>query len=155
MKVERDPLETSRNSVPVLPHNTPYIHFVNHFLRPLKPCLISGLSNDWNATKHWTTTDVRTGSLIPNFSALQVAFRDSQGCVTLCDVLGDDGNFQQKEMTVSQFIENVLSNSNRNFFKSTQKTYLKDFHFMLSNNSLKDVYDVPYFFQGRHPRKGS
>jgi hypothetical protein len=131
--------------IPVINKNVSYQVFLDTFLRPLKPCIVSGLQDDWSAAKEWTTWDSSTNNLIPNFSTLKDVFGEYQCCVTFCDETDSNGDTIQQEMPVSQFIDDIHQ---KDFITSTRKRYLKDFHFMRVNASLKSPYSVPNFFQG-------
>ena len=128
--------------IPVIDANISYKQFLDDFLRPLKPCLINGLTKDWLAAAKWTTTDSATGELIPDYAALNETFGDYPACITFCDELDVNGEAVQREMQVSQFITDIVSAS------TSHKRYLKDFHFMRANTSLTPPYSVPKFFRG-------
>lgn len=128
--------------IPVIDANISYKQFLDDFLRPLKPCLITGLTKNWLAATKWTTTDSATGELIPDYAALKETFGDYPACITFCDEKDINGETVQQEMRVSQFITDIVSASN------SHKRYLKDFHFMRVNTSLTPPYSVPKFFRG-------
>ena len=134
--------------IPVIDGNISYQQFLNEYLRPLKPCIISGLTEGWAAAKEWTVTDVATGILVPNFSILKQLFGDFDGCVTFCGEEDANGDAVQRDMPISQFIDDIQLTVHGGLFNSTRKTYLKDFHFMRVNPSIKQPYSVPIFFQG-------
>jgi hypothetical protein len=148
MTVEEEQRDGNGRGIPVVSSDISYSYFLNHFLRPLKPCLVSGLTEGWSAAIEWTTVDPLTAALIPNFSALRARFGSFNGCVTFCATKDSNGDALQEDMLISQFIDNVSSNSHENLFTSTTRRYLKDFHFMRVNPSLKSPYSVPIFFQG-------
>jgi hypothetical protein len=134
--------------ISVIPNDIPYKDFLDEYLRPLKPCLFSSVTESWPAVKQWTEIDSRTRTLIPNFSNLKVMFGENNGCVTFCNEYDVHGDTVQREMTVGNFLDNLLSNSGNDFFNTSRKTYLKDFHFMLANPDAAKMYDIPVYFQG-------
>jgi hypothetical protein len=134
--------------ISVIPNDIPYKDFLDEYLRPLKPCLFSSVTESWPAVKQWTEIDSRTRTLIPNFSNLKRTFGENDGCVTFCDEYDVHGDTVQREMTVGNFLDNLLSNSGNDFFNASRKTYLKDFHFMLANPDAAKMYDIPVYFQG-------
>jgi len=117
-----------------------YKKFLDDFLRPLEPCLIDGLTEDWIAAKEWVT-EKETGQVVPNLTALKETFGEYTGCVTFCDQTDINGETVQKDMKVSEFIELISP-------LKSEKRYLKDFHFMRVNSSLPKPYTVPKFFKG-------
>lgn len=131
--------------IPVVGPDLSYESFLDRFLRPLKPCIITGLTENWPAAHEWTTLDPKTDYLIPNLSLLREVFGSSNGCVTFCDELDADGDAILREMLVSKFINDICKNLDSG---TSQKTYLKDFHFMRATTSVKAPYTVPKFFQG-------
>jgi hypothetical protein len=114
-----------------------YTTFHARFLRPLQPCLITGLAETWPATRNWTCRD----PLVPKFAALKAAFGDVAACITFCDQLDGNGDPIQRDMSVCEFIDAVLT--------APGKRYLKDFHFC---HHLPPPYSVPEFFQGSLPQ---
>jgi hypothetical protein len=134
--------------IPIIDRAVPYKVFLDEYLRPLEPCIVSGLTREWAAAKEWTTLDTATDNLIPNFCVLDEVFGQYTGCVTFCAETDSDGDAIQRSMSVSNFIQNILSSSVHDYLNSTRKTYLKDFHFMRLNPSVKQPYVVPKFFQG-------
>jgi hypothetical protein len=133
---------TGDRGIPVIEKDVSYQVFLNEYLRPLEPCIISGLTDEWTASKEWTIGHPLTGELIPNFSKLKQAFGEYGCCVTFCNETDSNGETVQREMSVVQFIDSIHEHN------TTQKTYLKDFHFMRVNPSLKPPYLVPKFFEG-------
>jgi len=136
---------TGDRRIPVIEKDLSYQVFLNAYLRPLEPCIISGLTDEWTASKEWTIEDSSTGELIPNFSKLKHVFGECGCCVTFCDETDSNGETVQREMSVAQFIDSIQEHD------ATRKTYLKDFHFMRVNTSLKPPYSVPKFFEGMAP----
>ena len=129
--------------IPVIDRDFSYTQFLDDFLRPLRPCIIvSGLTEEWPSTKRWTIQDPSKGQLIPNYRTLEEDFGEYEGCITFCDETDSNGETVQREMLVSQYIDSITRH------ETTRKTYLKDFHFMRVNPSLKPPYSVPKFFQG-------
>ena len=137
MKVE----DAGERGISVIKADVSYKVFLDDYLRPLKPCIISGLTDVWTAAKEWTIRDSSTGKLIPNFSILKEIFGKYECCVTFCDETDANGDIVQREMSVLQFIDQ----------QNSRKTYLKDFHFMRANPSIKQPYSVSKFFQGNIP----
>lgn len=133
--------DQGERGIPVIKADVSYKLFLDEYLRPLKPCIISGLTDRWEGAKEWTRLDSSTGKLIPNFSILRQIFGKYECCVTFCDETDASGDVIQRKMSISQFIDQQKS----------RKTYLKDFHFMRVNPSLKQPYSVPKFFQGNMP----
>lgn len=133
--------DQGERGIPVIKADVSYKLFLDEFLRPLKPCIISGLTDRWDGAKEWTMLDSSTGKLIPNFSIVREIFGKYECCVTFCDETDASGDVIQRKMSVSQFIDQQKS----------RKTYLKDFHFMRVNPSLKQPYSVPKFFHGNIP----
>jgi hypothetical protein len=129
-----------------------YTEFLDGYLRPLKPCIVVGITEGWIAEREWTQIDPNTRTLIPNFSALKEAFGEYSGCITFCDEKDGNDDSVQREMTVGKFIDDILANSGCHFFDSSRKTYLKDFHLMRVNPSLSCPYKVPKYFQGYHQK---
>jgi hypothetical protein len=127
--------------IPVIKADVSYKIFLDEYLRPLKPCIISGLTDGWAAAKEWTISDRSTGKLNPNLSILEEIFGKYECCVTFCDETDANGDTVQREMSVSQFIDQ----------QNSRKTYLKDFHFMRVDPFVKQPYSVPKFFQGNIP----
>ena len=138
-------VEEGKRGIPIIGKKVCYQAFLNEFLRPLKPCIVSGLTEEWPATNRWTTIDPSTGTLIPNFSHLNDIFGKYECCITFCNEKDSNGNPIQKEMSVSEFINSILAH------ETSDKQYLKDFHFMRINPSLPTPYSVPEFFQGMFP----
>src|SRR5271154_4851803 len=128
--------------IPVITSEVLYKQFLDSYLRPLKPCIISNLTKDWLAAKEWVTTDSVTGIMVPNFATLKNHFGECDGCVTFCSERDSNGELIRREMSVTQFIDTLASN------RTTQKQYLKDFHFMRLNKSNTTPYTVPKFFEG-------
>ena len=135
----------NNRAIPIVAPDISYNEFLNSFLRPLKPCIITGLTKDWPAAHEWTTRDPATGQTVPKFSTLRDIFGSYQGCITFCDELDINGDARLRELRVSQFIDDFFRNLENG---TSQKTYLKDFHFMRVNEALKAPYTVPKFFQG-------
>ena len=125
--------------IPVVSGDSSYTQFLDNHLRALKPCLISGLTTVWTATREWTCRDPSTEKLIPNFSLLKELFGAETGCITFCSETDDHGELIQRELSVSSFIASFSNDASR-------KTYLKDFHFM--RHLQKPPYSVPQFFAG-------
>jgi len=132
-------------AIPVVGPNITYDEFLGRFLHPLQPCIITGLTNSWPAIKEWTTIDTASGSLVPNCTALRDTFGAYDGCITFCGETDGNGDFSEREMPVAQFIDEFRTNSDDG---RSRKTYLKDFHFMRVNPSLRPPYTVPLYFQG-------
>src|SRR5271155_4239089 len=145
MTIGEEEGKDGRRGIPIIDCDISYKQFLDEFLRSLKPCLVSKVTEGWSAVKQWTTLDPATPELIPNFSALEKVFGDYHGCITFCGETDTNGDAIQREMSVSQFIDNFHSNYNHDFFNSTRKSYLKDFHFMRVNPSMKSPYSVPKF----------
>ena len=139
-------MSNGTRGIPIIDANTEYKDFLDRYLRPLKPCIVSGLTGRWSAAKEWTKLDSDTGTLVPNFSALKETFGEHRGCVTFCEETDSNGDAIQREMSVSQFLDNFAKNYEDS--GASRKTYLKDFHFMRVNRSLISPYSVPKFFQG-------
>jgi hypothetical protein len=132
-------------AIPVVGPDIPYGEFLDRFLRPLQPCIITGLTSSWPAVEKWATSDTTPGNIVPNYAALRDTFGSCDGCITFCDELNGNGDFTQREMPVAQFIDEFCNNSDEG---KSRKTYLKDFHFMRVNQFLKPPYTVPIYFQG-------
>ena len=130
------------SQVPRIPASLPYPAFLNAFLRPLKPCIVTGLADNWPASNAWTRRDPLTTELVPDYGALRAAFGKFTACITFCGE-GDDANSdaRQRDMSVAQFIDDMTT-------QSPQKRYLKDFHFMRVTQQSPPPYTVPNFFQG-------
>jgi len=128
--------------IPVLDKDTEYAFFLDNYLRPLKPCILTGLAEKWPASKDWTDTDRNSGNLIPNFSNLKKLYGRYDGCVTFCSEHDSNGDAIQRLISVSKFINTITSNT------QSQKIYLKDFHFIRVNPSLPPPYSVPRILQG-------
>lgn len=133
---------TGYRGIPVIEKDVSYRVFLNDYLRPLEPCIISGLTDEWTTSREWTSEDSLTGELIPNFSKLKQVFGEYECCVTFCDETDSNGETVQREMSVAQFIDSIHEHN------TTRKTYLKDFHFMRVNSSPKPPYSAPKFFEG-------
>ena len=131
--------------IPVVGPDISYDDFLDTFLRPLKPCIITGLTKDWPAAYEWTTHNSATGKSIPNLSLLKDVFGASEGCVTMCEEIDTNGDATVRETHVSQFIDEFSRNLKNG---TTRKTYLKDFHFVRVTRSPNAPYTVPKFFQG-------
>jgi hypothetical protein len=134
--------------IEVLSPDISFKEFLDGYLRPLKPCIVSDVAQGWSAAEKWTRIDSHTRTLIPKFSVLKECFGEYSGCVTCCNETDGNGDAVQRDMSVQQFIDDILANSKYDFFNSSRKTYLKDFHFMRVNPSLPPPYDVPLYFQG-------
>src|SRR5277367_3265255 len=119
--------------IPVVGPDITYHEFLDRFLRPLKPCIITGLTKDWRSAEEWTTIDPILEHLVPNFTALRDTFGTYNGCITLCNVLDVNGDSIQREMPVAQFVDEFSRNIDEG---KSSKTYLKDFHFMRVNQAL-------------------
>jgi len=130
--------------MPIVRSDVSFPQFLDKFLRPLKPCLMSGLTDDWIAARVWTCQDPAAGNLIPNFPLLKVLFGAETECVTFCDETDRHGELIQRDFPISSFLDSLNPNTSR-------KTYLKDFHFM--RHLRKPPYSVPRFFAGSHPFK--
>lgn len=130
---------TDENGIPVVLGDSLYKQFLDNDLRSLKPCIISGLSEDWPAAREWTCRDPTTGNLIPDFSHLKVLFGAEIGCITFCEETDAHGELVQRDLSVSSFIDSLNKDASR-------RTYLKDFHFM--RHLPKPPYTVPKFFAG-------
>lgn len=134
-----------KERIDVIDADVEYTEFLDKYLRPLKPCIIRGLTADWLAAREWTTLDPDTGALIPNFSALRETFGQHTGCITFCAETDDNGDAIQRELSVSASLDDF----HRNYLvNKTRKQYLKDFHFMHVIASIGQPYSVPKFFQG-------
>src|SRR5271154_6849521 len=125
--------------IPVAQADISYSQFLEKYLRPLKPCLISGLTEDWSVAREWTCRDPAVGELTANFSHLKELFGAETGCVTFCTETDPHGELVQRDLPVSSFINSCNNEASR-------KTYLKDFHFM--RHLQKTPYSVPKFFAG-------
>ena len=132
-------------AIPVVGPNITYDEFLGGFLHPLQPCIITGLTESWPAIKEWTTIDTASGNLVPNCTALRDTFGAYDGCITFCGETDGNGDFRQRKMPVAQFIDEFRENSDEG---RSRKMYLKDFHFMRVNPSLRQPYTVPLHFQG-------
>ena len=131
------------SQLPRIPGNLPYPAFLDTFLRPLKPCIITGLANSWPAFHEWTRRDPLTTELGPDYDVLTAAFGKFAANITFCDEHENgNGDARQREMSVAQFIDDITTT------QSPQKRYLKDFHFMRVSQQLPPPYAVPIFFQG-------
>src|SRR5271170_87164 len=113
--------------IPVIDKDISYTQFLEDYLRPLRPCIVSGLTEEWLSAKRWTILNQSTGQLIPNFRTLEEDFGEYGCCITFCDETDSNGETIQREMSVSQYIDSITRH------ESTRKTYLKDFHFMRVN----------------------
>jgi len=127
--------------IPVIDRSIDYKEFLDDFLRPLKPCLITGLTQDWPAAREWVTKDSSSDDLSPDYETLKTTFGQYTGCITFCGQKDRNEETIQKEMTVAEFIDSISSSK-------SEKRYLKDFHFMRVNPSLPKPYTVPKFFEG-------
>jgi hypothetical protein len=78
--------------IPVIKADVSYKVFLDEYLRPLKPCIISGLTDGWTAAKEWTMFDSSTGKSIPNFPVLKEIFGKFECCVTFCDETDANGD---------------------------------------------------------------
>lgn len=140
--------ERVARGIPIIDANVSYQDFLDSFLRPLTPCLLSGLTEGWPAARDWATFDSTLGQLVPNFSVLKALFGEYSGCVTFCDETDANGDTVQREISVAEFIDSISSNDGRDLITSSRKTYLKDFHFMRVKSYTKQPYSVPLYFQG-------
>jgi hypothetical protein len=124
--------------IPVIDSDTPYKVFLDTFLRPLTPCLITGLTQDWPAAKQWTTFDPRTQTLVPNFSTLNSLYGHCTGTITHCST-----STPPCETLISSFLTQIASSPRPG------GRYLKDFHFMSHlPPSSPEPYSVPVYFRG-------
>ena len=129
--------DAGERGISVIKADISYKVFLDEYLRPLKPCIISGLTDGWTAAKEWTIRDSSTGTSIPNFSILKETFGKYECCVTFCDEADANGDIVQREMPILQFINQ----------QNSRKTYLKDFHFMrVKNPSINQRYSVSKSF---------
>jgi hypothetical protein len=139
-----DPVMTEK--VPAENADLPYNVFLERYLRPLKPCIISGLAEKWPAFTECTQFD---GDLrVPRFTALRELFGTYSGCITLCNRKDENNEAIQSEISVSDFIDILDSKRCVENISLADKPYLKDFHFMRVNVSLSQPCTVPIFFQG-------
>jgi hypothetical protein len=126
-------------AIPVVRGDISYTQYLARYLRPLKPCLVSGLTEGWAAAREWTCRDPATEKMIPNFSHLREIFGAESGCITFCDETDPYGELIQQYLPISSFIDSLDRDTSR-------KTYLKDFHFMRHLRKLP--YLVPKFLAG-------
>jgi hypothetical protein len=140
--------EEVERGIPLIDANVSYQEFLDRFLRPLKPCLLSGLTEGWPAARDWTTFDSELGQLVPDFAVLKDSFGEYRGCVTFCDETDSNGDAVQREMSVAEFIDSISPHSDKHLITASRKTYLKDFHFMRVKSHTKQPYSVPLYFQG-------
>jgi len=128
--------------VEVIDESTSYDTFLDQFLRPSKPCIITGLAKSWPATREWTFLDENNGKLAPNFAKLNELFGSCIGTITLCNQ-----NNTQKDCLIRDFLEKLSCSSGE--LDTANGEYLKDFHFM--QHLLPESpapYSVPIYFKG-------
>ncbi|KZT25780.1 Clavaminate synthase-like protein [Neolentinus lepideus HHB14362 ss-1] len=115
-----------------------YKDFLNCYLLPLKPCLISmPEALLWSASQRWLKQTDKGPA--PDIDSLEQAFPDStQVEVAFCEETDECGGQRRERMSFSEFAA-LWRESSR------AKLYLKDFHFCIAGQSAA-AYRTPEIF---------
>lgn len=115
----------------------PYIEFFKNYIQSNKPCIIYGVTNDWNANTQW----IDWKNNIPNFVSLENIYGDMNVPVVDFD-MKDGVPCTKKTILFCDYLKywkDCFEN------EPSQISYLKDWH--LRKERPKDMfYTVPDYF---------
>ncbi|KAB2001439.1 hypothetical protein ES319_D12G302400v1 [Gossypium barbadense] len=102
-----------------------YSEFAEKYLAGNQPVLLTGLMDDWIASKHWVSSNGR-----PNLIFFPTHFGKSKVQVADCDTR-EFTDQKRIEMSVSEFVNHWLQGSMENHDVNGKSVlYLKDWHFV-------------------------
>ncbi|KAK8521440.1 hypothetical protein V6N12_005344 [Hibiscus sabdariffa] len=110
-----------------------YSEFAEKYLAQNKPVLLTGLMDDWTASRHWVSANGQ-----PNLLFFSTHFGKSKVQVADCDTR-EFTDQKRIEMSVSEFINHWLQGSKESVL------YLKDWHFVKEYPEYQ-AYITPRFF---------
>ncbi|KAK8569388.1 hypothetical protein V6N13_046447 [Hibiscus sabdariffa] len=110
-----------------------YSEFAEKYLAQNQPVLLTGLMDDWTASKHWVSANAQ-----PNLLFFSTHFGKSKVQVADCDTR-EFTDQKRIEMSVSEFINHWLQGSRESVL------YLKDWHFVKEYPEYQ-AYITPRFF---------
>lgn len=102
-----------------------YSEFAEKYLAGNQPVLLTGLMDDWTASKHWVSSNGQ-----PNLLFFPTHFGKSKVQVADCDTR-EFTDQKRIEMSVSEFVNHWLQGSKGNHDVNGKSVlYLKDWHFV-------------------------
>ncbi|KAA3459687.1 jmjC domain-containing protein 4 [Gossypium australe] len=102
-----------------------YSEFAEKYLAGNQPVLLTGLMDDWTASKHWVSSNGQ-----PNLLFFLTHFGKSKVQVADCDTR-EFTDQKRIEMSVSEFVNHWLQGSKENHDVNGKSVlYLKDWHFV-------------------------
>ncbi|KAH1075557.1 hypothetical protein J1N35_027885 [Gossypium stocksii] len=102
-----------------------YSEFAEKYLAGNQPVLLTGLMDDWTASKHWVSSNGQ-----PNLLFFSTHFGKSKVQVADCDTR-EFTDQKRIEMSVSEFVNHWLQGSKENHDVNGKSVlYLKDWHFV-------------------------
>ncbi|KAG4118119.1 hypothetical protein ERO13_D12G273500v2 [Gossypium hirsutum] len=117
-----------------------YSEFAEKYLAGNQPVLLTGLMDDWIASKHWVSSNGR-----PNLIFFPTHFGKSKVQVADCDTR-EFTDQKRIEMSVSEFVNHWLQGSMENHDVNGKSVlYLKDWHFVKEYPEYQ-AYITPLFF---------
>uniref|UniRef100_A0A7S2PP47 JmjC domain-containing protein n=1 Tax=Leptocylindrus danicus TaxID=163516 RepID=A0A7S2PP47_9STRA len=131
-----------------------YAAFVHDFMEVNKPVMITNLTKEWNARKHWTKTKTLRGhkKIVPNLNYLKLKFGKCEVEVYRQDQPGFSSVKSRKSaMSVEDYVDdyweqNNLEEADSSSSSSLELNYLKDWKFVVQNPRY-DAYTCPEFFR--------
>ncbi|XP_017635192.1 arginine-specific demethylase JMJ20 [Gossypium arboreum] len=117
-----------------------YSEFAEKYLAGNQPVLLTGLMDDWTASKHWVSSNGQ-----PNLLFFPTHFGKSKVQVADCDTR-EFTDQKRIEMSVSEFVNHWLQGSKENHDVNGKSVlYLKDWHFVKEYPEYQ-AYITPLFF---------
>ncbi|MBA0622008.1 hypothetical protein Godav_007581 [Gossypium davidsonii] len=117
-----------------------YSEFAEKYLAGNQPVLLTGLMDDWIASKHWVSSNGQ-----PNLIFFPTHFGKSKVQVADCDTR-EFTDQKRIEMSVSEFVNHWLQGSKENHDVNGKSVlYLKDWHFVKEHPEYQ-AYITPLFF---------
>ncbi|XP_012440382.1 arginine-specific demethylase JMJ20 isoform X2 [Gossypium raimondii] len=117
-----------------------YSEFAEKYLAGNQPVLLTGLMDDWIASKHWVSSNGQ-----PNIIFFPTHFGKSKVQVADCDTR-EFTDQKRIEMSVSEFVNHWLQGSKENHDVNGKSVlYLKDWHFVKEYPEYQ-AYITPLFF---------
>ncbi|MBA0862603.1 hypothetical protein Goshw_010642 [Gossypium schwendimanii] len=117
-----------------------YSEFAEKYLAGNQPVLLTGLMDDWTASKHWVSSNGQ-----PNLIFFPTHFGKSKVQVADCDTR-EFTDQKRIEMSVSEFVNHWLQGSKENHDVNGKSVlYLKDWHFVKEYPEYQ-AYITPLFF---------
>lgn len=117
-----------------------YSEFAEKYLAGNQPVLLTGLMDDWTASKHWVSSNGQ-----PNLLFFPTHFGKSKVQVADCDTR-EFTDQKRIEMSVSEFVNHWLQGSMENHDVNGKSVlYLKDWHFVKEYPEYQ-AYITPLFF---------